>query len=751
MVPAQLFDWVNFSIIIVVCCLLISIIVKKYQFSSMLTGGLLALICIFLPIKQQSALLSLPTTDNRIAFCTFSPHAPAEPAAYGSTKQQIFVQNCIFNQKEIAVEKYVILYMPGTIVLDEANTYQGNLKLKPIRGLSNPGTFDYEKWAFSKELIWRASLVKEQWRVVSHHSPNLSAFLRKQFAAFLTESFQQLEELALLKALTIGDKADLSPQQMKTLQVSGLMHLFVISGLHLGLVAFYGVIIGYIVCKLVPNIQLVIPRPDLQWSIGWLFASTYWLLLDESNSVFRAWLTLTVFVTAHFLRLKLLLLDKILLSIFLVVLLQPFAVFSVGFYLTIGALISIWAILFLFKRYELSKFQQALCFNVLISIAMMPVLLAFGFKVSIVSPIINMLFVPVFSFILMPLLIILLLLLLAGITEVISVLSILVASTHQAIELTDRIMQWFPVLTSNTDFLIVGLITLLALSLIHNKDVRYTTIVGLTIAVAVYVDFLIVGNANTIRLNIHDVGQGTAVSWQDNNTINFYDTGSRWQNNSAISSIIDNLQDELTLDYLFISHNDNDHAGGEQEMLAWQTPHHIIRGEREGQQQGSHCIAGQSVKRDNWQTEIIYPFDKGLEGNSASCVILLTLVSSDNPLRILLTGDISTKEEQIILKRSKGRFRADILILSHHGSKNSNSSKWLQATEAKTLVATTGFWNHYNHPHPSVKDRIDTDVIWLNTAEDGALTWTFERNSKEWRLIRSRSSKMIWNYLGKSE
>ena len=91
---------------------------------------------------------------------------------------------------------------------------------------------------------------------------------------------------------------------------------------------------------------------------------------------------------------------------------------------------------------------------------------------------------------------------------------------------------------------------------------------------------------------------------------------------------------------------------------------------------------------------------------------------------ILFTGDIGAKiEEQMLnIPNIKNQLNSDIYKVAHHGSKNSNTIEFLKYVNPKYSVISYGINNNYNHPHPDTIQRlesIDTEI--LKTGESGEI------------------------------
>ncbi len=745
--PPAFLHGMNFSIILSICCLIFAVKFKKSTPAAILSGALLALITVWGPVSRQHLVLNLPSKQDRQWQCDFRIVSKGVTASFGAAKYKARVDTCHIGNTSTEIGFYAFIYFSKQQALHQGHTYRAQLKVKPIRGFANASSFDYEKWAFSEALVWSAS-IKSEPKVQQASPPSYAVHYWNRLVSHLEHSELSEGQIGYAKALLLGDKSGLESNAKNTLSTSGLMHLFVISGLHLALIAGYGCGLGYLLCRVLVPIQRYVPRPDMMWLTGYLFASCYWLILPDSNPVFRAWITISLFVLIHFARLHVSLFDKLIVSIALVILIQPTAVFSVGFYLTIAALLSIWLINFWLNDYSLSKWQQITVFHLSISILMMPVLLLLGFKISIFSPLLNLILVPVFSLVFLPGL---LLSFIAGVFDVPyaqGLLSMLLSMLELSVAHISRIQESAPILfgTSAVVFIVAVMICLVVLSSSIKRKTKLVMIVSLLSITAISSFYQ---QSAPISITFYDVGQGTAVSWQKENAINFYDLGPAWNQQSAFDSQIAPLiAHGSRLDVLVISHNDLDHAGGESDLYGLIQPARLIRGELSAKHNNTHqlCQAGQGFQSDFWQIEVIYPQQLGLSGNAASCVVKLTLSPDRNSLTILLTGDINNEQEKAILATVTA-LNADVLLLSHHGSKNSNHHAFLKAVSAEYWVASAGFWNRYNHPHPNVTNRGNRAKL-LNTAKLGAIHFTQQANG-QWKLSYAREKLRIWHYITK--
>lgn len=122
------------------------------------------------------------------------------------------------------------------IIPAAGETWSFEIKLRQPRGLLNPGAFDYEAWQFVRGIDaggyirdskLNRRISQADWFNIDHWRAGL--------AARIDTACAQCRQRSLIKALIIGYRGDIAPQQQRLLQASGTAHLIAISGLHIGL------------------------------------------------------------------------------------------------------------------------------------------------------------------------------------------------------------------------------------------------------------------------------------------------------------------------------------------------------------------------------------------------------------------------------------------------------------------------------------------------------------------------------------
>ena len=174
------------------------------------------------------------------------------------------------------------------------------------------------------------------------------------------------------------------------------------------------------------------------------------------------------------------------------------------------------------------------------------------------------------------------------------------------------------------------------------------------------------------------------------------------------------------IDQLWLSHADNDHAGGAPGLLAAVPARAVWGSEPVTGVTLSPCLVGQATSLGALAVQVLHPrVDSDVKnGNDRSCVLRLDIAGH----RILLTGDISAEVEAELLARDPAALRADVLLMPHHGSAGSSSPAFIDAVGPTWVLVSAGYRNPHRHPRPEVVQRyLVRGVQILSTIESGAV------------------------------
>ncbi|MDR5743310.1 DNA internalization-related competence protein ComEC/Rec2 [Caballeronia sp. LZ029] len=239
--------------------------------------------------------------------------------------------------------------------------------------------------------------------------------------------------------------------------------------------------------------------------------------------------------------------------------------------------------------------------------------------------------------------------------------------------------------------------------------------------------------AGAFRVTALDIGQGSALVVETARHTLLFDAGPGPESTHAGERIVVPYLQAAgirALDALVISHSDSDHAGGAPAVLQsiavrqflaslpatdalW--PNARARGA-----QTLRCAAGQRWTWDGVEFRVLWPEPGPLSGkpNYQSCVLRVTNAAGR---AALFAADIEADVERALIARERDALRADVLIVPHHGSRTSSTEPFLDSVGPFVAIFQVGYRNRFHHPHPTVFARYQMrDIVLSRSDEDGA-------------------------------
>lgn len=225
----------------------------------------------------------------------------------------------------------------GPAPVDPGDTLYTGQPFDEIRPPPNPGGFDFRGYASKKGMIHQVHLRQGEFL----HLPGrprgirqLSSRINERLQHSLEKNFQDTQALAVAKALLLGSRDDISPELMTYFKGAGAAHILAISGLHVGtvllLLMFVTRPITYIKGSTQIRIGLVV--------VGlWGYA----LITGMSVSVLRAVSMFTLIIIGRWWNRDTSLFRNLILSAFVLLIVNPMFAFDVGFQLSYSALAGI--------------------------------------------------------------------------------------------------------------------------------------------------------------------------------------------------------------------------------------------------------------------------------------------------------------------------------------------------------------------------------------------------------------------------
>ncbi|MDR2613717.1 MAG: DNA internalization-related competence protein ComEC/Rec2, partial [Candidatus Accumulibacter sp.] len=602
------------------------------------------------------------------------------------------------------------------------------VRLKRPHGNANPYGFDYEAWLLERgvratgtvrardgmtrldDFVWRPAYAIERLRFS----------LRERFLADLPRA----PYAGVLIALAIGDQRAIPGAQWDMFRRTGITHLVSISGLHVTMVAALCAMLANALWRLRSGLMLRLPAKKAAVAAGGLAALAYTALAGFEVPAQRTLYMLGVVALALWSGRNFGAARTLLLALLAVLILDPWAVLAVGFWLSFGAV----AILLFVgsarvgerpgetsgarRWYAGLRFWGVAQWSV--TVGGLPLLLLFFQQFSLVSPLANAVAIPVVSFVVTPL----------ALLYTLFPWPPLIHLDHWLLARLMDLLGWlaaWPVWQQpappwwTVPLAVAGVAWLL---LPRGFPARW--LIGLCLMMPM----LTVPPARPPHgeawIDVLDVGQGLAVAVRTAEHALLYDTGPRFGEADAGQRIVAPFLRAVgvaRLDALVVSHGDQDHAGGLEAIRAHGP---IARFLTSIAGIGAEpCVAGQSWEWDGVRFAILHPLERDYanparRSNAMSCVLR---VWNDGGA-ILLTGDIETGDERALIARADGQLRSEILVAPHHGGRGSSSPGFVAAVAPQEAVFSAGYRNRFGHPRAEVLERYAASRQW-RTDRDG--------------------------------
>jgi competence protein ComEC len=607
------------------------------------------------------------------------------------------------------------------------------VKLKRPGGLLNPDAFDYEAWLLAQR-IGATGTIKDGQRLAE-----ASWAWRDSLRQRLLEVDAQGRGGALA-ALVLGDGSGLSREDWKILQDTGTVHLLVISGQHIGMLA---AVIYLLVAGLARFGWWPSRWPWLPWACGLAFAAAlgYGLLAGFDVPVQRACVMVGLVLLWRLRFRHLGAWWPLLLAFNAVLVLDPLASLRPGLWLSFAA-VGILIFTFGGRLGPWKWWQTWTRAQWLIALGLCPVLLALNLPISLSGPLANLLAVPWVSLLVLPPALLGTLLLpvpyvgagllwLAGglIDWLFRGLSVIAGAWPAWISPS---LPWWA--------LLIGSLGAVLLLLPRGVPLRPLGWPLLLILLAPPRERVADGLADIWQL---DVGQGLAILIRTRHHTLLYDAGPRFGDFDLGERVVLPALHKLgveRIDLMLLSHADADHAGGALAVSRGLKVTRVISGDPPGLPailQAEACESGRQWQWDGVRFQL-WQWSAAHDSNQRSCVLQIEA----NGERLLLTGDIDTAAERVLLEGPLA-VPTHWLQAPHHGSRSSSSVALLRALRPHSVLISRGQGNSFGHPHPLVLARYRQQGLRIyDSAQHGAIhlrlgsfqpPWLMRQQRRFWR------------------
>lgn len=596
---------------------------------------------------------------------------------------------------------------------------------------SNPGQFNEQLYYLIENIDFK--MYAEKISIIDSGYSKYRQFLseQKQNLVNIYTKLLSAKESGALIAMLLGEKQLLQEDIKDLYQNNGIAHLLAISGLHISL-------LGMFVFKLmrwskVPGIFATI--------LSILFIYSYGVLTNFSVSTQRAVIMMAILLMAAIPGKTYDTISATALSAFVILVHNPLQIFSAGFLLSYGAIIGIAVIYPALKK--LIKSEHPLLNSLFLSFSAQltttPFVLYYFYQLPSYGIVINLIVLPFVT-----------ILTLTSILSGIAGLLYLPAGVF-LIGASNYILQFYEVICRIAAKLPFSLLTLGKPSMISILIYTFPLVV-FVLSVKKYKSkflyllpilsvliFLIPKPVDGLTVTFLDVGQGDSIYIRsETGTSYLVDGGSSDIKKVGEYRIKPFLlsQGIRRLDYVIVTHSDNDHISGIKELieeeqiiidillLPYLKEAYLKENDSAYLELKELALskgisvkffkAGDYITDDKLELLCLHPTPEFVPTSVNSYSTVLSISYDDFDL--LLTGDIEEGGEIALTRLLQESYLGDIpvklpeayevLKVAHHGSKYSTKEDFLELAQPKISIISCGKDNSYGHPHEELLDRL---------------------------------------------
>lgn len=598
--------------------------------------------------------------------------------------------------------------------------------LRAPRGLRNPGAVDAEMHAMLGR-ITATGHVAEPLLATRLAPPGGIDAWREATSLRIGEALPPASA-RFIQAMAIGDTRGLNDADWTVLRATGLTHLIAISGFHVGIVAGFGALLASGLWWLWPALASHVPRQHASGLAAVMAAAGYAALAGGALPTVRTVVMIAVLVAARLLRRRQQGFDALALALVAMLAMDPLSLLSAGFWLSFaGVAWLLWCLPPEATREPTAwrrMLRDLVAAQAVATLGLLPLTVFLFGQASVLGPLANLLAVPWWSLVVVPL----------------SLLGVLLES------LVPGSGQWAWQLAAaafDPTWKLFGHMAGSELAMAWLPEGRWFAaplalggaawllmprgLPGRWLAVALWLplswpapDRPARGEAELVMI---DVGQGTSVLVRTATHDVLYDMGPAQPDgyDAGERAVLPTLRalGVRRLDAALVSHGDNDHAGGWPSVSAALPVMASLAPEGSPVPGLRPCVAGLLWRWDGVTFRVLHP-TPGFPylANESSCVLRVETAHDS----ALLTGDIGRIIERKLVREQHRWLHADVVAVPHHGSDGSSDPAFVAATGARLALVSSGADNRFRHPRPGVVRRwCEAGADVRDTASAGAL------------------------------
>ena len=598
-------------------------------------------------------------------------------------------------KEDIAIGKNV--YLKGSFSKPKNNTI--------------PNTFNYKKYLYNNKIyyIFNADMIT----IYGNNN------ILEKVKDYLIKRAYNLENSDYILLLVLGDKALISSDEYNLYQSNGTSHLLAISGTHIAVILLA---LNFLFRKN-NDLKSIIIISLILLFFAYLTNNTisvsravYFYILNSINKKFN---------------LKYSSIQILLITACIITIINPFAIYDLGFLYSFSVCLGILYYKDLLKG---NKFIALLKVSTIAFLFSLPINCYINYEINLLSIIINLIFVPLISYLVFPL----------------AILSFIFPFINPILNIFLKITNFLNIFFNKISIFItipkIPIILIIIMYIILLLMKRNKKLILINILIIIF--FIIKPYFNTNNYVYYlDVGQGDSILlvFPKNKAI-LIDTGGKityqkeeWQKSSKDYNISDNTIKFLKsigirkLDYLILTHGDYDHMGEAinlvenfkvEKVIFNCGPYNDLENELIkvlDKKKISYYLYIKELNIDDNKLYFLNNKDYG-NVNDNSSVIYTEL----NNHKFLFMGDAGVDVEEDLIDKYNLQ-DIDVLKVGHHGSKTSSSKNFINEVNPKYSIISVGKNNRYGHPNENVLDNLEDSKIY-RTDQDGSIMFKINKD-----------------------
>jgi competence protein ComEC len=661
----------------------------------------------------------------------------------------------------------VLLYMDEIGDIGEGDRVLVDGRLGLFDPASNVGEFDSEKYYRSHGIYSKCNgksitvLKKNENRILT------VIFRLKSGMVQACKSLADEADAGVIMSVALGDKSELDGDIQGLYQRSGIAHILAISGLHISMVGMvaYGVLrwLGLgILESAAASICLIV---------------AYGTMTGNATSAIRAVCMFSVGVNARVVGRKYDMITAAGLSAILILAEYPLLLFDSGFQLSFGAVLGIAVVfpvlrgLFPIDSDRLSgciaaRLVDAVLISISVSLVTIPVLLCSFHELPLYSLFLNMVVVPLMGLIMACSLggcVVGMVFPLGGrflfgtvhyTLTFVSWLCRLVSGLPNA-----RLVPGDPTVAKLLVYYFLLFVLVILIWRLSGAGKKLVWLLGRGAAVLAIITVMLLVMLYTpvtsLQVRMLSVGQGDGILVRIPGGMTLLVDGGSSDNKSLGKYVLApciKASGADTIDYVFVSHADNDHISGVKYLVENQQSTGVKVGmlvvaanavaDAALEELKALCLGnGVSVALagsdmditgadGRFSIRLLYPAEQPATTDRNAASMVLRLEYGD--FSMLFTGDLGSDGERRLVEDAAGSLRCSVLKVAHHGSRYSSGEDFLSAAKPQYAMISCGEGNSYGHPHTETLERLeDLGIDYGVTAFGGEIDITSNGNGYE--------------------